>query len=65
MEREAYSRAVKHQEEVFQRVGHKAVLHKLLEKRWFECPDKTPMQSALEAFYEDAVRAISTENATF
>lgn len=62
-EREAYNRAVSHQKEVQKRIGWRSVTHTLLEKGWFNRPDMTPMESALRSRFEDAVRAISRENA--
>ena len=62
-EREAYNRAVSHQKEVQKRIGWRSIIHTLLERGWFNQPGMTPMESALRSKFEDAVRAISRENA--
>ena len=62
-EKEAYDRAVSHQQEVQKRIGYRSIIQTVVEKNWFNTPGLTPMESALRSRFEDVVRAISRENA--
>lgn len=63
-EREAWQRAIEQSEETFKKVGWRQLIITLLDKKWFNEPGKSAIQSVQQASFEDAVRLLSIENAS-
>lgn len=59
----ALDRAKQDSEKIFKRIGHRALIMRILEDGYFERSDATKIEAALNSDYLEAIRLISEANA--